>query len=364
MRIHTEIMNGFLLKRRKSAQMLLGMVLLFMSLQALAQPEPIPVHDPVMIRQNGTYYLFCTGMGISMWSSPDMVNWKKEKPVFEQAPEWAVKTVPGFKGHIWAPDISFYQGKYHLFYSVSAFGKNTSCIGLATNTTLNPADPAYRWEDHGKVIQSVPGRDLWNAIDPNLIVDETGTPWLTFGSFWHGMKLVKLQPDLKGVAEPEEWYTIASRPRDFKTADTLAGEGAIEAPFLFKKGKYYYLFTSIDYCCRGPKSTYKMIVGRSEKLTGPYLDREGGSLREGGGTLVLEGDSNWYGVGHNAVYSFDGTDYLVYHGYQASDNGKSKLQIRTLNWNAAGWPEVGAEPAPKGKPEKPGKAAGKAKGSK
>ena len=159
------------------------------------QAQSIIVHDPVMIRQNGTYYVFCTGMGISVFSSPDMKKWKKEEPVFAQVPQWAVEAIPTFKGHIWAPDISYFNGQYQLYYSVSAFGKNTSCIGLATNRTLNPSDPAFRWIDHGKIIQSVPGESNWNAIDPNFIVDETGTPYLCFGSFWDGLKLVQLSPD-------------------------------------------------------------------------------------------------------------------------------------------------------------------------
>ncbi|HXO73863.1 MAG TPA: family 43 glycosylhydrolase, partial [Puia sp.] len=131
-----------------------------------------PVHDPVLIRQDSMYYLFCTGFGITVYSSKDRATWKKEKPVFAQAPEWAVKAIPGYRGHTWAPDISFHNGLYYLYYSVSAFGKNTSCIGLATNKTLNPASPDFKWQDHGKVIQSVPGRDMWNAIDPNLVRDQ------------------------------------------------------------------------------------------------------------------------------------------------------------------------------------------------
>jgi arabinan endo-1,5-alpha-L-arabinosidase len=101
-----------------------------------------------------------------------MKHLKQQKPVFDKAPEWAVKAIPGFRGHIWAPDISYHNGEYYLYYSVSAFGKNTSAIGVATNKTLNPASKDLKWTDHGKLVQSVPVRDMWNAIDPNLIVDE------------------------------------------------------------------------------------------------------------------------------------------------------------------------------------------------
>jgi len=313
------------------------------------QAQSIIVHDPVMIRQNDTYYIFCTGMGISVFSSPDMKNWKKEEAVFAKAPQWAVDAIPTFKGHIWAPDISFFNGEYYLYYSFSAFGKNTSSIGLATNKTLDPHDPEFKWVDHGKVIQSVPGQTNWNAIDPNLITDEKGTPYLVFGSFWDGLKLVKMSPDAKSVAEDiSKIPTIASRKTDSNSPNPPAvdnnpvdaGGNAIEAPFIFRKGNYYYLFASIDYCCKGINSTYKMIVGRSNELTGPYIDRSGKPMAKGGGTILLAGDANWYGVGHNAVVSFDGTDYLVFHGYDAHDSGKPKLNIRKLNWDKDGWPSA------------------------
>jgi arabinan endo-1,5-alpha-L-arabinosidase len=300
----------------------------------------IPVHDPVMIRQDDTYYIFATGRGISSWSSKDMKSWKKENPVFNLPPEWAVKAVPGFKGHIWAPDIAYFNGVYYLYYSISTFGKNRSCIGLATNKTLDPKSKDYLWADHGKVIESVPGRDEWNAIDPNLVLDNDQKPWLTFGSFWNGIKLVKLQDDAKTIStDPQQWFTIASVPPSQPGSDSTAGNGAIEAPFIFKSNNYYYLFASYDYCCRGEKSTYKMRVGRAEKLSGPYLDKAGIPMTKGGGTLLLQGDSDWHGVGHNSVYTFDGTDYLIFHGYDAKDKGRSKLRVKELDW-VDGWPIV------------------------
>lgn len=309
----------------------------------------VPVHDPVMIRYDGTYYLFATGRGIAVWSSHDRVKWVQEAPVFAEPPAWAVAAVPGFKGHIWAPDISHHAGRYYLYYSVSAFGKNTSCIGVATNVTLDPRDPRFRWEDHGKVIESVPGQTNWNAIDPNLVESADGTAWLAFGSFWEGLKLAKLAPDRLQPAEtPDHWPTLASReltelpaPPPGSGYPTNAGDNAIEAPFIFRHDDRYYLFASIDYCCRGKDSTYKMIVGRAENIAGPYLDRDGNPLAHGGGTILLAGDARWHGVGHNAVCSFDGVDYLVFHGYDATDPaGKAKLRILPIEWDDAGWPIV------------------------
>jgi len=319
---------------------ILPFLLLTLISSAQTLSPAISVHDPVMIKQDSLYYIFCTGFGISVWSSADMYHWKKEKPVFDAPPQWALRAIPGFKGHIWAPDISYHNGLYYLYYAVSAFGKNTSAIGLATNKTLYHASPDYKWEDHGKIIQSVPGRDKWNAIDPNLVTDDAGISWLTFGSFWEGIKLVKLNADLASVAQPEEWYTIAARPRDFVTPDTAAGNAAIEAPFIFKKNGYYYLFVSWDYCCQAEKSTYKMVIGRSKNVTGPYYDRSGVDMRLGGGTLLLEGNKDWYGAGHNGAYTMDGRDWLIFHGYDAHDKGKSKLRLEELYWDEAGWPRV------------------------
>lgn len=309
-------------------------------LAVISQDGQPSVHDPVMIKAGNAYYLFATGEGISVFSSSDMKKWKQEKPVFEEPPKWAQEAVPGFKGHIWAPDISFHNNQYYLFYSVSAFGKNTSAIGVATNKTLDPLSPDYSWEDKGMVIQSVPGRDLWNAIDPSLIIDQEGQPWLTFGSFWNGIKLVRLNNDLLSLAEPQEWHTLARRNRGFEFTDPNAGDAAIEAPFIFKKGGDYYLFVSWDYCCRAENSNYKVIVGRSNRVMGPYFDKEGKPLFMGGGSVIVEGDNKkWFGTGHPAAYTFNGDDYLIYHGYDATNKGRPKLVIDQLDWKD-GWPII------------------------
>ena len=312
-------------------------LVLWAGIATAQQPSNISVHDPVMIKQDSVYYIFCTGRGITVWSSTDRKNWKREKPVFAASPAWANTIVPDFKNYIWAPDISYHNGLYYLYYAVSAFGKNTSGIGVATSKTLHTDSPDFGWTDRGLVLQSKPGINHYNAIDPNLITDEHGTPYLFFGSFWDGIKAARLQPDLLTPAQPATHLPTLARHK----ADSAGrGDNAIEAPFVFKKDGWYYLFASIDYCCRGFNSTYKMIVGRSRKVTGPYLDRKGIPMAQGGGTIVLQGDEHWYGVGHNAVCAFDDGDYLIFHGYDAADNGRSKLRMEKITWTTDGWPEV------------------------
>ena len=144
---------------------------------------------PVMAKDGDTYYVFSTGSRIAVICSKDMVNWERCYRVFDYLPGWVIKAVHGV-GDLWAPDISYYDGKWQVYYSGSTFGSRDSVIGLATNVTLDPNSPDYAWVDEGEVLRTRNGDD-WNAIDPNFVLDAEGQPWLAFGSFWSGIKLVK-----------------------------------------------------------------------------------------------------------------------------------------------------------------------------
>lgn len=311
-----------------------------LALSASSHAAQVSVHDPVMAKEGGHYYLFSTGPGITFYSSTNMRDWRPEGRVFAGQPAWAKTAAPTFNDHIWAPDITHHKGKYLLYYSVSGFGKNTSGIGVTSNTTLDPRAAGYKWVDQGMLLQSVPGRDDWNAIDPNIVEDDAGAGWMSFGSFWGGLKLVKLNDAWTGLAEPQEWHTIAQRARGPFTTDTGAGTAQIEGPFIFKKNGYYFLFASWDLCCKGKDSTYKVVVGRAKTVTGPYLDRAGVAMNQGGGSLVIAGDQDWPGVGHNSAYTFDGKDYLVLHAYEAADKYLQKLKVLEMKWDHDGWPTV------------------------
>jgi arabinan endo-1,5-alpha-L-arabinosidase len=306
----------------------------------LCQARQVSVHDPVMAKEGKAYYLFSTGPGITFYSSANMRDWKEEGRVFSGEPVWAKKAAPTFNDHIWAPDIAFHNGKYYLYYSVSGFGKNTSGIGVTTNSTLNPRAPGYKWEDQGMVLQSVPGRDNWNAIDPNIIEDADGTAWMSFGSFWSGIKLVKLDAGRTRLAEPQVWHSIAQRARPAFTPDEQAAPGEIEGPHILRKGDYYYLFVSWGLCCKKADSTYHVVVGRSKQVSGPYLDRKGKDMNQGGGSLVIEGNARWKGVGHNSAYTMGGKDVIVMHAYETADNYLQKLKILDIKWDKEDWPTV------------------------
>lgn len=307
------------------------------------QPRPAPVfnpqkptaHDPVMAKEGDTFYVFYTNGGIHRLASKDLKTWERLDDCFSEMPKWINELIPTARFDFWAPDIIYHDGLWHLFYACSAFGRNTSVIGHATSPTLDPKAKNYGWKDCGLIMQSVPTKTDWNAIDPNVIFDENGDPWMDFGSFWGGIMMFKMKKDLSGPALPEEWHVLSTRPIPAQGKST---GGPVEAPFIFKHGKYYYLFVSFDSCCRGASSTYKVAVGRSETVTGPYVDKDGKRLDQGGGSIILEGDvDNWAAAGHDAAYTIDGKDYHVTHAYEAG-TGASRLIVNEIKWTSNDWP--------------------------
>jgi arabinan endo-1,5-alpha-L-arabinosidase len=303
------------------------------SLDARLAGDIAPVHDPAIIRQGDTFYLFTTsqeraGNGlIHVRTSKDLANWTREASVFAAMPAWVKELVPGARG-IWAPDVSFSHGEYRIYYSVSTFGKNHSAIGLVTTPSLEK--PV--WTDKGPVIRSGENEDF-NAIDPNVFEDAGGRQWLAFGSFWSGLKLVRLDPQtgLRSAGHGEV-HAIARRP----------APGAIEAPFVIHRRGFYYLFASFDFCCRGVASTYHTVVGRSKDPRGPYFDRQGKSMLDGGGLRVLPADVDrsrrFVGPGHIAILREPKQDYIVYHAYDTQASGVPTLRIQPLVWTDDGWP--------------------------
>lgn len=273
------------------------------------------VHDPTIIRVGSTYHVFSTGQGIQHLTSSNGTNWSRTNQVFASPLSWWKTYVPNqATNDLWAPDIEYYNGKYWLYYSISSFGSNTSAIGLASATNINGP-----WTDNGLVIRTTSSNN-YNAIDPHLFIDPSGNPWLSFGSFWSGLKLTRLD---KNTMKPTgSLSSIANR------------SGGIEAPTIAYRQGYYYLFASIDSCCQGVNSTYKMVVGRSTSITGPYVDKNGVSMMNGGGSIIDSGNVKWKGPGHQDVYN---NNIIIRHAYDADDNGTPKLLINDLNW-PNGWP--------------------------
>jgi len=236
---------------------------------------------------------------------------------------------------LWAPDISFFNGLYHVYYAGSVFGTNTSVIGLATNTTLDRKDPAYKWVDHGEVLSTDGAGYNYNAIDPNILIDGDGSIWMSFGSFWSGIKQRRIDPDTGMLSTADtKLYSLASRPDD--------RVHAIEGSSQVRHDGLYYLFVSFGACCdpNPMKDDYRIMVGRGESVHGPFVDRHGRSMRDGQAELLLEGDGvTWQGPGGQTVYTDpERGDLIVFHGLKLPA-GQAYLFVNPLAWEN-GWPVI------------------------
>lgn len=288
------------------------------------------VHDPsTIVKYKEEYWLFYTGRLVPSWHSKDLTTWERGPAAFAAPPGWVASAVPANRnGDFWAPDIIQVNGRFYLYYSVSTFGKNTSAIGLATNATLDPSDPNYKWIDAGIVIQSNDKSD-YNCIDPAALLDEQGRLFLAFGSFWSGIRMIELDPKTGLRKDPES------------TVFKLAYNESIEAAYIYYHQGYYYLFVNWEKCCQGSRSTYNIRVGRSKEPTGPYLDKSGKDLAEKGGTLLLETDGDFVGPGHAGIIQVGDKYYMSMHFYDRARNGVSELGIKPVKWDADGWPRIG-----------------------
>lgn len=322
--------------------MTLSRILLFTGLSLLTGPlQAAPpergdlrsprFHDPsTPILEGENWYVFSTGNGIVCRTSPDLRTWSDGGPVFKEMPAWHREIVSGQKGHLWAPDIIRRGDRFLLYYSVSSWGKNVSAIGLASNTTLDPKNHSYQWKDEGIIVRSN-DKDPYNAIDPQLFADPDGSLWMTFGSFWGGIQLIELDPKT-GLRHPERG-----------NVRQLAWNKTIEAPALLKHGKFYYLFVNWGLCCRGLDSTYEIRVGRSEKVTGPYQDRDGNELATGGGSLFLGSEGDRVGPGHPSFVPEKTSTRIFFHYYDRQRAGMATLGHGSLRWREDGWPEFSSE---------------------
>ncbi|HEY0811963.1 MAG TPA: arabinan endo-1,5-alpha-L-arabinosidase [Pseudonocardia sp.] len=308
---------------------------------APAGPAPVgqlggdlDAHDPALARGTAAHdwYVYSSGIPSKAGgavqirkSVDDGHTWAYAGTIWQGIPSWITDIVPGADS-MWAPEIYRHGNIFYLYYAVSTLGHNNSVVALATNTTLDPAAPGYKWVDQGKVVRSVPESDF-NAIDPDVVEDATGTPWLVFGSYWSGIQMVQLQwPSGKRSPDPDRLHL----------EDRKLPLNAVEGPAVIGHGGWYYLLTSWDKCCVGLKSTYRIVVGRSKSVTGPYVDRDGHDLMNGGGTTLLASSGNQIGPGGESIAG----GVLAYHYYDAKANGAARLGLRTMLWTPDGWPQL------------------------
>jgi arabinan endo-1,5-alpha-L-arabinosidase len=321
----------------------------------LAYPAPITVsgtgiyaHDPNMIQDtSGTYWLY--GTHNTLASSTDMSTFTKVSAgIFStDFSWWASENTTGTSGRtdLWAPSVMYANGTYYQYYSIPIYTTPSTVdatqakavIALATSTS-----PSGPWTDAGKIIASCGTTTgcatTWNAIDPAPYIDAAGNWWLAFGSWQDGIHVLQLDPSTGLRKNTTDIYSSTDLT---SIAVRSAGEeGSFIFPYTVNGTHYYYYFASIDTCCNGTSSTYRIIVGRSTSPTGPFYDRGGLALTAAGGTILLGTHGNIYGPGGQSVLLVGTQPVLIYHYYDGANSGTATLGLNNLGFDSDGWPYV------------------------
>ncbi len=308
--------SGKVLSRRWPLPLLV-FIMFLLSFQAFAVDFTgnINSHDPATIVKDGSrYYHFTTGNGIWYSYSDNLTNWTAGGTVFPagQWPSWINSAVPGFAGEFWAPGIIQMNGYFYLYYSVSTFGSSRSAIGVVRTASLNNPN----WQDLGMVVSSNGGSNEINAIDAGMFRDTNGRVYMTYGSWFGGIGVVEINPS-------------TGKTTGSTTHIYAGGHEDIEAPYIMKEGNYYYLIVNKGKCCQGLESTYRLRIGRSTSITGPYS----------GWRDLLTSSGKYVGPGHFGLLREGGCNYVSTHYYDGSDNGRAKLDILKMTFSN-GWPAL------------------------
>lgn len=276
--------------------------------------------DPTIIKANdGYFYLYATEdvRNIPIVKSKDLINWSNVGTAFTDA------TRPTFEpnGGLWAPDINYINGKYVLYYSMSVWGHEETC-GIGVATADKPEGP---FTDKGKLFRSNE-IGVTNSID-EFYIEDGGKKYLFWGSF-RGIYVIEMSDDglsLKADAEKKQ----------------VAGT-AFEGVYIHKRNGYYYMFASVGSCCEGVNSTYKLVVGRSQKLLEGYVDKNGKPMMDNGYDVVIDKNSRFVGNGHcsEIVQDDANNDWIFYHGVDVNKPEGRVLLLDQVKWDKDGWPYV------------------------
>ena len=298
------------------------------------------VHDPTVFEFKGKYFCFCTSGNSfgNVRSSDDLKSWKVLGPVLPETPEWLTKRYR--HRSIWAPDVFVQGDRLRMYYCASNFGTNESVIGMAECSHFDPSRPLEGWRDAGLVIESVKGQDFFNAIDPKVVSDGDRL-WMFFGSYFAGIHLIELDPVSGKLKSPDAKPVCIAK-------NTSERGNPLEASTVCKRGDYFYLFVSYGLAAQGIRSTYRIMMGRSKSIEGPFEDRNGVSMFDGGHESFLKSSVPMFGPGGQDVFKDqDGRYLLAYHFYdgrhywQGGLWGLPTLQVREILWSADGWPLPG-----------------------
>jgi arabinan endo-1,5-alpha-L-arabinosidase len=303
-------------------------------------------HDAAIIKADGWYYAFSTDYmigasptpGIQIRKSKNLIDWQFVGRVFEQVSMEAWEWTNG--NTFWAPNIIELNDKFYLYYSVSSVGKRNSYIGLATSDSIEGP-----WKDEGAVFKTKEGDDYTaNAIDPDIVIDDEGQPWMVYGSYFGGIFISKIDKDTGKLVDSTDEGTLIAQRKNMSYG--------IEGPEIMYNPDtgYYYLTVSYEWL----EDTYNVRTARSKSITGPYLDYNNRdivdttdeSFNTGNklvGSYSFENSNGWLGTGHNGLLEEDGNYYLTHNARAGEDIYWSHLHVRKILWTEDGWPVVSPE---------------------
>jgi arabinan endo-1,5-alpha-L-arabinosidase len=288
---------------------LLAAAILFPASRSFALDGQAQIHDPsTVIQCDGKYYAY--GTGGSTLISDDGWTWRRGVP-------------PARTGL--APDVIHLADRYCMYVAANLGAQPKAAINVIWSKTLDTNSPDYKWEEGGVVAFS-DGLEDCNAIDPGVFRDPTsGRMWLTYGSYFGCIRLVELDPKTGQRLHPGD--KPANLAINCEASDMIYHDG------------WYYLLATHGSCCSGADSGYNIRVGRSKRITGPYLDQEGVGMLEGGGKLFAGSGGRVVGPGHFGLLDLgDGVQKFSCH-YEADldRGGASVLDIRPAGRLAGGW---------------------------
>lgn len=354
----------------------------------------VAVHDPSIIEEDGTYYIFGSHMAAA--STTDLRSWVNiangytdKNAVFtdlsaDSNPEEFAYTgsrtslIPTEDGgyHVWAPDVIYNeaQGLYYMYYCTSSTF-NASNLCYATSEKI---DGPYEWK--GALIYSgfnsdtIDGTDVLdyvdleyakenyitlgddynykeypNAIDPTVFYDEDGRMWMVYGSWSGGIFLLEIDESTGEVIHPEADPENNVDPYFGKRL--LGGDHkSIEGPYIVYDAEagYYYLFVS--YGSLVTNGGYQIRVFRSETVDGEYVDMGGQyptagrnhayyGLKLSGNYMLPSLRMAYMATGHNsAMIDEDGKRYICYHTRFNDGTEGHSPRVKQYFINEEGWP--------------------------
>ena len=274
--------------------------------------------DPHVVRDGDTWYAYATGQvgesAIQVATSDDLVEWSEPQDALPERPDWQ----PIQDGLTWAPEVVEVADRWLMYYVAREQASGLQCLALAV-----AAEPEGPFEDTstGPLVCQ---RDLGGSIDAFAFSDVDGRRYL----FW------KNDGNARGL-ETRIWVQplsadgtrVEGAAQDTGLRQTFPWQGAlVEAPtVVLHEGTYVLFYSANDY----GSDAYAMGYATATTVTGHYRDRSEQPWVDSEGEAA--------GPGGQAVFEVDGQQWLVYHAWEAGEEGYDEGGQRAMWLDRLTW---------------------------